>query len=158
VWSSTVDSSRINQTGPAPEFTSEHGVVTRLDLMIYVEAGTGASDSLAGSCAQVIQYSGKPDDTHCLYVQWQMDVPADYAAEQANITPGPILTPAGRQIDQGVTQTGLPGAKGVGISVYYAGGEPGSTLRWDVGSNELGYETVVYDVPPRDDFMPINFT
>lgn len=124
-------------------------------MVLYVDASEDGD--LADDCVAEIEASGKPSDDHCLYVQWSMDVPRKYPAEEAGLAPGPLLTPKGRQIDNFTIATGLPGAKNVHIAAHYPGGEPGSTLRWDVGSNERGYRTVKWTVPKRSEFLPLNF-
>jgi len=156
VWASSVDPSRVNQPNEQPTFTTEQGLITRLDMLVYVNAAK--EGSLSQECYRAISAFGKSDDTHCLMVQFELDVPADYRADVAGISPGSLLTPEGRQIDSGSFAPGVPGAKNVVITEMYVGGEPGSTLRWSVGSNEVGHETLKYEIPGIDAFMPLNFS
>lgn len=156
VWTSQVDPGRINQpAGSQPTFDSD-GITSRIELILYVDAS--APGDLANECeSQLDGWNSSPDATHCLFVQWSFDVPSDYEADDANLSPGPLLTPEGRQIDQGTTTSGVPGAKNVVIGEYYPGGVPGSTLRWDVGSNEQGRANLKFEVPSSESFLPINF-
>lgn len=156
VWASRVDPGRINQPiDSQPTFDGGDGIAVRIENLLYVD--TAVSGDLADECADEIRLFGTASDTHCLYVQWSFDVPADYEGDAAGLTPGPLLTPAGRQIDQASITEGVPGAKNVVMSAYYPGGEPGSTLRWEIGSNEGEWEPLQYEVPDSDGFLPLNF-
>lgn len=156
VWHSQVDASRINQpAGTQPTFDGGDGITARIELLAFVDSeGPG---SLGDECAEAIQFEGTAD-THCLYVQWSFDVPSDYPADDAGFSTGPLLTPEGRQIELAWGADGVPGAKNVGFSTYYAGGTPGSTLRWNMGSNETEWRTLKYEVPPADKFLPLTFS
>lgn len=156
VWVSAVDPARVNQPASTqPKFDGGHGIATSIDMILYIDpAGDG---DLSQGCADEIESSDTPKATHCVMVQFAMDVPSKYRADAANISPGPMLTPKGKQINKYTTTDGVPGAKHVVITEYYAGGEPGSTVRWDVGSNERGYKTLKYGIPKIDAFQPINF-
>jgi hypothetical protein len=155
IWSSSVDSSRVNQTEPPPSFPSTQGITTRIGLLLYLDPA--AKGPLAKDCADTIKRQGNGSETHCLEVQWEMDVPADYPDDEAYIDAGALLTPAGKQIDQYIAASGIPGAKSVIFTVSYVGGEPGSTLRWKVGSNSLDYETFTFEIPSIDAFQPLTF-
>lgn len=156
VWTSQVDTDRINQpAGSQPTFDGE-GITSRIEMIVYVDAS--AVGPLSDECSSEIEIFGdNPDETHCLFVQWSFDVPSSYEAEDASLSPGPLLTPEGLQITSGMTTSGVPGAKDVGMTHYYEGGVPGSTLRWDVGSNEQGRETLTYKIPDVESFLPISF-
>ena len=156
VWASQVDSERVNQpSGSQPTFDGD-GITSRIDMILYVDAS--AVGELSEECSSAIEIFGdNPDDTHCLFVQWTFDVPKDYDADDANLSPGPLLTPEGLQITSGFTTSGVPGAKDVVMRYFYGGGVPGSTLRWNVGSNEQGRETYTYEVPEVESFRPISF-
>lgn len=152
-----VDDGRVNQPrDEQPVFEGGHGIKTRIEMLIWVDR-TETGD-LADGCNEAIEMNGKRGDSRCMYVQLSFDVPAKYRAEEAGIAPGPMLTKKGRQIDRGTIELAVPGAKGVGIAEFYPGGEPGSTLRWDVGSNELGYKTLKYKIPKKSEFLPLNFS
>ncbi|MCG6567691.1 hypothetical protein C3E87_08655 [Tessaracoccus sp. ZS01] len=156
VWASQVDSGRINQpVDSQPTFDGGDGIVVRLESLLYVDAS--ASGRLAGDCSDQIEWDGEPDDTHCMFVQWSFDVPADYAADDAALSPGPLLTPEGRQIELWTTTSGVPGAKNVVMTATYSGGVPGSTVRWTVGSNERQWATLKYEIPGTDSFQPLSF-
>ena len=157
VWASTVDSGRVNQpTSEQPRFDGGKKLATRIDMILYVESA--AEGEISEGCADEIESSGKSSDTHCLMVQFAMDVPFSYRADEAGLAPGPLLNPDGRQIDKATVTDGVPGAKHVTISEFYAGGKPGSTLRWEIGSNEQDWKTLKYQVPKLDAFKPINFS
>ncbi|MDR2974620.1 MAG: hypothetical protein LBV00_07880 [Propionibacteriaceae bacterium] len=155
IWSSSVDSSRVNQTEPPPSFPSNQGITTRIGLILYLDPS--AKGPRGKDCADAIRQEGTGNETHCLEVQWEMDVPTDYPDEEAYIDAGALLTPAGKQIDQFVAASGIPGAKSVIFTVRYVGGEPGSTVRWKVGSNSLDYETFTFEIPNLDAFRPLTF-
>ena len=156
VWASQVDPGRINQpVDSQPTFDGGDGITVRIENLLYVD--TTLPGDLADECADEIRLFGTASDTRCLYVQWSFDVPADYEGDAAGLTPGPLLTPAGRQIDRAFVTEGVPGAKNVVMSTYYPGGEPGSTLRWEIGSNEREWKDLQYEVPDVSSFMPINF-
>ena len=130
-------------------------------MFIYVDST--AKGDLAMQCAEEIRMA-RTDDTHCMYVQWSMDVPTDFPANDASLSTGPLLTPQGRQIELFYVQDGVPGAKNIVLSVSYPGGEPGSTVRWEV----IGYsdtpdkyvppQQMQYTIPTIESFLPINFT
>lgn len=157
VWNSQTDPARINQPGGTqPNFDGGDGIVVRIDMVLLVD--TSIPGDLSDQCHDQIGILGDVDhDTQCLYVQWAFDVPGNYRADEAGLSPGPLLTPAGRQIDQATITTGVPGAKNVSIGAMYPGGVPGSTLRWDTGSNKLTWKTTTYKVPGNERFVPIGF-
>jgi hypothetical protein len=156
VWASQVDPGRINQpTDSQPTFDGGDGITVRIENLLYID--TEISGDLADECANEIRLFGDPSDTRCLYVQWSFDVPEDYDGDTAGLTPGPLLTPAGRQINQATITDGVPGAKNVVASAYYPGGEPGSTLRWEIGSNEREWKPLQYEIPASSSFLPLNF-
>lgn len=157
VWASAVDDARVNRpVSEQPKFDAGRKLESSIDAIIYVDAST--EGDLSKGCADEIESSGKSSDTHCLLVQFAMNVPSSYRAEEAGLAPGPLLNPDGRQIEKATVTDGVPGAKHVTIAEFYAGGTPGSTLRWDVGSNEQGWKTMKYRIPKLDAFLPINFS
>lgn len=157
VWASQVDPGRINQPiDTQPTFDGGDGVTVRIENLLYADASV--SGDIGDECAAEIEFRDEPSDTHCLFVQWSFDVPDDYEADDASLSPGPLLTPSGRQIGKATTTSGVPGAKNVVMVEIYAGGVPGSTLRWDVGSNAREWKTLKYEVPGADGFLPINFS
>src|SRR5699024_7344272 len=88
VWHSSVDMDRVNQpVDTQPVRDGGDGLETRIDMVIY--ADTSESGRLADECAEAIAWSSDPDATHCLMFQWAIDVPVDYRAEDAGLTPGP---------------------------------------------------------------------
>lgn len=155
VWHSVVNLERVNQPADTqPTFTAD-GVTSRIDMFLMMDADT---DGDAGdACRDAIDRTPAGDDEQCLLVQWSFDVAADFPGEEALLSARQLLNPDGRQIDSAVAAVGVPGANGVGLTELYAGGEAGSTLRFDTGGNEVGFTTHVVDVPPRDAFQPIGF-
>lgn len=157
VWASVVDDGRVNQpTSEQPRFDGGDKITTSLDSVLYVDAA--GEGELSQGCADEIEASGNAKDSHCLMVQFAMDVPASYRAETAGLAPGAMLTPNGRQIDKATITDGVPGAKHVVIAEFYAGGTPGSTVRWEVGSNEQDWKTIKYRIPQIQAFRPISFS
>lgn len=157
VWASAVDDSRINQSASTqPTYKGTRGIVTRVSGVLYIDASE--SGEMSEECASQIQDFGKASDTHCLLVQWSMDVPSNYHAETADIFPGVLLTPKGRQIDQAIAAEGMPGAKDVSVTAWYPGATPGSTVRWQVGSDKWGRKMFTYKIPSAAKFQPINFS
>lgn len=156
IWASQVDPARVNQpAGTQPVFDGGDGLASRIEMIRYVDSRL-ESDS-AYACRDAISFSGEADDTHCLHVQWSFDVPADYDADDAGLSPGTLLTSEGKQITNHTVEVGVPGAKNVVVVIYYPGGEPGATLRWDMGSNEYQWKTLKYEVPELASFLPTNF-
>ena len=156
VWASQVDPERINQeTSSQPTFDGGDGILVRIENLLYVDPSLPGD--LADECAGQLEMHDESSDTHCLFVQWSFDVPADYDAEDASLSPGPLLTPEGRQIELWTTTSGVPGAKNVVMVAAYPGGVPGSALRFTVGSNDRDWKTLKYEVPDSDEFEPLNF-
>lgn len=156
VWASQVDPARVNQKhGSQPEFDGGDGIKVRIENVIYVDKSLPGQ--LSEQCLDQLQLQGAADETHCLTVQWSFDVPSDYRADDAGLTPGPLLTPNGRQIEQGLMNTGVPGAKNVVMVASYPGGVPGSTLRFNVGSNERRWKTLKFKVPGAKRFIALTF-
>jgi hypothetical protein len=88
-----------------------------------------------------------------------MDLPADDPEARAFISAEPLVTPAGQQIDQVTGANAAPGTKKVFFGAIYAGGEPGSTVSWQVGSmsNAVSSETFTFEIPAIDAFQPLTF-
>lgn len=157
VWASAVDDSRVNAPrANQPAFDGGHGIKTWVDMVIYVDASEDGE--ISKECADVIRDEGKRSDTHCIFIQWSMDVPKKYPAESADLMPGSLLTPKGRQLDQSFFADGLPGAKGVTASALYPGGAPSSKVQWMVGSGDLGRKTLSYKIPAESKMIPITFS
>lgn len=156
VWASAVDDRRVNAPrSEQPAFDGGHGIKTWVDMVLYLDASEDGETSK--DCADVIRDEGKRSDTHCIFIQWSMDVPKKYGAEAADIMPGSLLTPKGRQLDQSIFVDGMPGAKGVTASALYPGATPGSKVQWMVGSGDLGRKTLTYKIPSESKMIPITF-
>lgn len=156
VWASQVDPARINQPLESqPTFDGGDGIVVRIEQLDYVDASR--SGDLGEQCSGIIEQDGKSGDTHCLYAQWVFDVPENYKADEAHLSPGVLLTPDGRQIGNYTTTSAVPGAKNVAVNAMYEGGVPGSTLWWSVGSNKRDWKKLKFAIPGVESFKPINF-
>jgi len=162
VWASGVDPARVNQPeGSIPTLDGGDGIVVRLQHALYIDPSL-PGNLISTECAREIEFTGPVNgvlDNRCMWVQLAMDVPSGYAAGEAValLIAEELVTPAGRQIDSIFLAFGFPGSTDVVLSVMFAGGEPGSTLRFSSGSNDLGFTELTFTLPPLEQFQPINF-
>lgn len=162
VWASAAGDDRINTDTPQPTFEAD-GVTSRIESVLWVESG-GTSD-VQRACREEAdleqEFGGGELATECLIAQWTFDVSADFRTDEFSVDGGlsarSLVTPEGKQIDSFVAASGFPGTVDNRLVVTFAGGVPGSTLRFDTGSNLVGFTTHVYEVPPAEEFLPVFF-
>ncbi len=161
VWASAVSDDRINTDTPQPTFEA-NGITSRVESMFWVESG--GRDGLQSECDEAADFEqefvGGELATECLMVQWAFDVSPDFRtdenSEQSGRLRGPsLLTPEGRQLDEPLGEQGSPGTAENRLRVRFVGGVSGSTLRFETGSNLVGWTTHVYEVPPAEEFLPV---
>ncbi len=119
-----------------------------------------ANGSLSAACARFIAETatrlGQPPENECLYLDFDIDV-----GESTSIImiEGPVTRPDGRVI-QGEDGSGpLPaGSAGEDFVVYLPGGQPGSTLQWQITTTDGAalYEGI-YVIPPAGQFQHIGW-
>jgi hypothetical protein len=145
----------IYASGTEPTYTAD-GITSRVAAVIVVDLSDPEINGAVADCAFQVDYAaeqGRPRATRCLVVQWSFDVAADFRVDEfspeGGLSPGPFVGADGIQHDQAIVNTGLPGTVDNLISAAYpltAGGTAG-TLRFDTGSNLVGYTTHTFDVP-----------
>ena len=64
-------------------------------------------------------------------------------------------TPDGHQISSIWTTSGFPGTVDNGLDVFFPGGVPGSTLKFESGSNLVGWTTHTYEVQAAETMLPL---
>ena len=159
MWGSTVDSNRVNTDTPPPAYDAD-GISSQIEAVIWIESGTG--NAIKEACrneAELLQQEeGGLLATECLGVQWIFDVSPDFGDDEGSLSAGSLVTPDGKQIDSmGAMIRAASGTTENLLINFFAGGEPGSTLRFDTGSNSVGYTTHVYEVPEAEDFLPVYY-
>jgi hypothetical protein len=157
VWASAVSDDRINTDTPQPTYEAD-GITSRIESVFWVESGR--TNDLQQECREDAnseqELAGGELATECLTVQWAFDVPADFPTEDFSGVGGLVLvTPEGKQIDSIFGANGSPGTVDNRLVVTFPGGVPGSTLRFDTGSNLNGWDTHVYEVPSAELFRPL---
>lgn len=155
VWQSVVDPKRVNTRRPRPTFDGGP-ISVRIDSIVLISAD-GTSQNSA-SCAASIESFQVESDT-CLGVQYRYDVGTDLAVDQnsqdGSIIAGAAITPDGLQLDSGLADAAFPGTRDNIFVALYAGGVPGSTIRFRTGNNLAQYVDHELVVPPREQLKPI---
>jgi hypothetical protein len=152
VWESAVDPARVNRTDPMPTFEAD-GATARLQLLLYGPGNVLDCDAITASTVP-----GAVLTDGCLVVQLALDVAADFRvtdnAPEASISLDALITPDGVQVSSIFVESGYPGTVGTVLTIAVLGGTPGSTLKIQTGSNEVGYTTHTFVVPPLEEFLP----
>jgi hypothetical protein len=162
VWASAASDDRINTDTPQPTFEAD-GITSQIESVLSVKSG-GAND-VQQACREEAdleqEFTGGELATECLIVQWAFDISADFRTDEFSVDGGlsarVLVNPQGNQINSFFAASGLPGTVNNRLVVTFAGGVPGSTLRFDTGSNFVGFTTHVYEVPPGEEFLPVLF-
>jgi hypothetical protein len=163
VWESAVDPGRVNTDSEQPVFEA-NGITARIQMILEVDAE--ATNNTSRDCAREISLTtgggGAARPTQCLYVQWAFDVPIDFPtsefSDEGALIPDSVVNPDGIQVNAFGATYAFPGTRDNIANGFFVGGLPGSTLRFDTGSNDVGFTTHVYQVPPGDAFLPVNFS
>ena len=122
--------------------------------------GTNVEGRVCAEAAEYDQYlNGGELATECLNLEFAFDVAADFRTDESSEEGGlrfpSVVTPDGKQIELAIGERGIPGTDDNWLTAEFAGAVPGSTLRWETGSDLVGWTTHVYEVPPADQFLPV---
>jgi hypothetical protein len=60
-------------------------------------------------------------------------------------------------VDSIFGESAFPGTVENRLVITFEFGVPGSTLKFQTGSNEVGWTTHTYEVPPEEFFQPVYF-
>jgi hypothetical protein len=157
IWASAASDERINTDMPQPMYEAD-AIMSRIESLLWVQSG-GAND-VERACREEAEFeqnfAGGELATECLIVQWVFDVASGFQVDEFSVEGGlnarALVTPEGKQIDSFFAGSGFPGTVDNRLVVSFAGGVPGSILRFDTGSNFVGFTTHVYEVPPAEEF------
>lgn len=162
VWEDEQFPAHVNQpAGSQPRF--EYGdaadpTVVRLNMLLYLDPA--ATGSLSAACAQWIAFTanqlGQPPENECLYIEWEIDVGGSAPIMMFD---GPLTRPDGRVV-QGEDGSGelAPGTDENYFGVYLPGGQPGSTLQWQItAADGAPLYDGTYLIPAADQFQYIGW-
>ena len=140
--------------GQMPTFAAD-GVTARINLITYFDT-TAPEAELVDECRFEIEFE-RAATTQCLYVQWEFDVAADFPVDEyspdGGLSSDDYIGPDGIAHSSAFAASGYPGTVKNHLGIVYAVTAPGGSVRFQTGSNLVGW--TVHEFPIPDTMPPV---